>query len=176
MPCYQRRRRTNTTGQGRRAGVIHVLAPLFLVLPLTQGRRQGNRIYLLQIAVVAGDLCRQCFYTSATIFDLLGYLFVAGTSRRRWWLLCRCMLGRNGAAGGDRTHDPRLRRPILYPLSYSRAGKEARAAIMAHRGAAGWRCCAVRPDRRQRCARPAAAAVRARAAPAAGAAGQRAAS
>ena len=25
-----------------------------------------------------------------------------------------------GAAGGDRTHDPRLRRPILYPLSYSR--------------------------------------------------------
>ncbi len=27
---------------------------------------------------------------------------------------------RFGAAGGDRTHDPRLRRPILYPLSYSR--------------------------------------------------------
>jgi hypothetical protein len=27
---------------------------------------------------------------------------------------------RTGAAGGDRTHDPRLRRPILYPLSYSR--------------------------------------------------------
>src|SRR5476649_45979 len=27
-----------------------------------------------------------------------------------------------GAAGGDRTHDPWLRRPILYPLSYSRAG------------------------------------------------------
>ena len=26
-----------------------------------------------------------------------------------------------GAAGGDRTHDPWLRRPILYPLSYSRA-------------------------------------------------------
>ena len=26
----------------------------------------------------------------------------------------------NGAAGGDRTHDPWLRRPILYPLSYSR--------------------------------------------------------
>ena len=25
-----------------------------------------------------------------------------------------------GAAGGDRTHDPWLRRPILYPLSYSR--------------------------------------------------------
>jgi hypothetical protein len=27
---------------------------------------------------------------------------------------------RTGAAGGDRTHDPWLRRPILYPLSYSR--------------------------------------------------------
>ena len=27
---------------------------------------------------------------------------------------------RYGAAGGDRTHDPWLRRPILYPLSYSR--------------------------------------------------------
>ena len=27
---------------------------------------------------------------------------------------------RCGAAGGDRTHDPWLRRPILYPLSYSR--------------------------------------------------------
>src|SRR3954451_1039002 len=27
---------------------------------------------------------------------------------------------RGGAAGGDRTHDPWLRRPILYPLSYSR--------------------------------------------------------
>ena len=25
-----------------------------------------------------------------------------------------------GAADGDRTHDPWLRRPILYPLSYSR--------------------------------------------------------
>ena len=25
-----------------------------------------------------------------------------------------------GATGGDRTHDPWLRRPILYPLSYSR--------------------------------------------------------
>ena len=28
----------------------------------------------------------------------------------------------NGAAGWDRTSDPWLRRPILYPLSYSRAG------------------------------------------------------
>jgi hypothetical protein len=28
----------------------------------------------------------------------------------------------SGAAGGDRTHDPWLRRPILYPLSYSRVG------------------------------------------------------
>jgi cytochrome c5 len=30
---------------------------------------------------------------------------------------------KTGAAGGDRTHDPWLRRPILYPLSYSRVGK-----------------------------------------------------
>ena len=29
---------------------------------------------------------------------------------------------KDGAAGGDRTHDPWLRRPILYPLSYSRTG------------------------------------------------------
>jgi hypothetical protein len=28
----------------------------------------------------------------------------------------------NGAAGWDRTSDPWLRRPILYPLSYSRVG------------------------------------------------------
>ena len=31
-----------------------------------------------------------------------------------------------GAAGGDRTHDPWLRRPILYPLSYSRYGCDCR--------------------------------------------------
>ena len=31
-----------------------------------------------------------------------------------------CRLKEGGAAGGDRTHDPWLRRPILYPLSYSR--------------------------------------------------------
>jgi hypothetical protein len=35
-----------------------------------------------------------------------------------------------GAAGGDRTHDPRLRRPILYPLSYSRnAGQRVRIIV-----------------------------------------------
>ena len=33
-----------------------------------------------------------------------------------------------GAAGGDRTHDPRLRRPILYPLSYSRCDGYTRVA------------------------------------------------
>ena len=33
-----------------------------------------------------------------------------------------CQRRQIGAAGGDRTHDPWLRRPILYPLSYSRAG------------------------------------------------------
>ena len=32
-----------------------------------------------------------------------------------------------GAAGGDRTHDPWLRRPILYPLSYSRTEKQQAA-------------------------------------------------
>ena len=32
----------------------------------------------------------------------------------------RSVKSNNGAAGGDRTHDPWLRRPILYPLSYSR--------------------------------------------------------
>ena len=38
-----------------------------------------------------------------------------------------------GAAGGDRTHDPRLRRPILYPLSYSRILlKNCKGAILAH--------------------------------------------
>ena len=43
-----------------------------------------------------------------------------------------------GAAGGDRTHDPWLRRPILYPLSYSRFSaaaqnkqKNLQAAIVA---------------------------------------------
>ena len=32
----------------------------------------------------------------------------------------RAPSAQTGAAGGDRTHDPWLRRPILYPLSYSR--------------------------------------------------------
>ena len=36
-----------------------------------------------------------------------------------------------GAAGGNRTHDPWLRRPILYPLSYSRNRNAVMAAIMA---------------------------------------------
>src|SRR5262249_41629271 len=34
-------------------------------------------------------------------------------------LLLRCYR-KNGAPGGIRTHDPWLRRPILYPLSYGR--------------------------------------------------------
>src|SRR5262249_49383311 len=34
-------------------------------------------------------------------------------------LLMRCQSG-TGAPGGIRTHDPWLRRPILYPLSYGR--------------------------------------------------------
>ena len=41
--------------------------------------------------------------------------------------LCKRSLtrkARTGAAGGDRTHDPWLRRPILYPLSYSRNSKK----------------------------------------------------
>jgi hypothetical protein len=36
-----------------------------------------------------------------------------------------------GAAGGDRTHDPWLRRPILYPLSYSRNSKKTNTHIVA---------------------------------------------
>ena len=36
---------------------------------------------------------------------------------------------RFGAAGGDRTHDPWLRRPILYPLSYSRCGTDGCGSI-----------------------------------------------
>src|SRR5450830_156118 len=35
----------------------------------------------------------------------------------------------NGAAGWDRTSDPWLRRPILYPLSYSRTGRERRGGM-----------------------------------------------
>ena len=36
----------------------------------------------------------------------------------------QCNINSCGAAGGDRTHDPWLRRPILYPLSYSRCGTD----------------------------------------------------
>lgn len=36
----------------------------------------------------------------------------------------------NGAAGGDRTHDPWLRRPILYPLSYSRNAEKLTLALI----------------------------------------------
>lgn len=54
-------------------------------------------------------------------------------TKKRPWQLCRAIgpsgeggkdkdKENNGAAGGDRTHDPWLRRPILYPLSYSRFG------------------------------------------------------
>jgi hypothetical protein len=43
--------------------------------------------------------------------------------------LPRCK--RSGAAGGDRTHDPRLRRPILYPLSYSRIACTQNSSILA---------------------------------------------
>ncbi|EKD97532.1 MAG: hypothetical protein ACD_23C00879G0003 [uncultured bacterium] len=43
------------------------------------------------------------------------------------------ILQMSGAAGGDRTHDPWLRRPILYPLSYSRILlKNCKTAILAH--------------------------------------------
>ncbi len=37
-----------------------------------------------------------------------------------------------GAAGGDRTHDPWLRRPILYPLSYSRTVLLCKGCILAY--------------------------------------------
>jgi hypothetical protein len=42
---------------------------------------------------------------------------------------------RLGAAGGDRTHDPWLRRPILYPLSYSRVIRIGERALSAMREA-----------------------------------------
>ena len=45
--------------------------------------------------------------------------------------------GVSGAAGGDRTHDPWLRRPILYPLSYSRT--ERGLILSARRDAAAFR-------------------------------------
>ena len=40
-----------------------------------------------------------------------------------------CNINSCGAAGGDRTHDPWLRRPILYPLSYSRCGTDGCGSI-----------------------------------------------
>ena len=39
-----------------------------------------------------------------------------------------------GAAGGDRTHDPWLRRPILYPLSYSRIALSSHSFTLSHAG------------------------------------------
>ncbi len=33
------------------------------------------------------------------------------------YFICKCLI-MNGAPGGDRTHDPLLRRQLLYPLSY----------------------------------------------------------
>ncbi len=41
----------------------------------------------------------------------------------------KCRGAETGAAGGDRTHDPWLRRPILYPLSYSRVGGMVRRGM-----------------------------------------------
>ena len=41
---------------------------------------------------------------------------------------------RDGAAGGDRTHDPWLRRPILYPLSYSRTLCAEQSGTLSHAG------------------------------------------
>ena len=46
-----------------------------------------------------------------------------------------------GAAGGDRTHDPWLRRPILYPLSYSRIAvgvADYLTGLRFHRGLQAW--------------------------------------
>lgn len=48
-----------------------------------------------------------------------------------------------GAAGGDRTHDPWLRRPILYPLSYSRTSCRRKALQINPQIMAWLRC----PDR-----------------------------
>ena len=43
-----------------------------------------------------------------------------------------------GAAGGDRTHDPWLRRPILYPLSYSRTQVQLSHALSLSPALARW--------------------------------------
>lgn len=59
-----------------------------------------------------------------------------------------------GAPGGDRTHDPWLRRPVLYPLSYGRDVPQAapnKSAGPGSEGAKNTRFCSVRPcDRRLR--------------------------
>ena len=45
---------------------------------------------------------------------------------------CNACVGVDGAAGGDRTHDPWLRRPILYPLSYSRIAAIVGVDVASH--------------------------------------------
>lgn len=54
----------------------------------------------------------------------------------QWVLVFGWWKNPGGATGGDRTHDPRLRRPILYPLSYSRLCQAAHYRMRLLRGMA----------------------------------------
>ena len=46
-------------------------------------------------------------------------------------------MGNRGALGGDRTHNPCLRRAVLYPLSYERTGKRQFESVMRDSNNAG---------------------------------------
>ena len=54
--------------------------------------------------------------------------FLRSKTNLLFFSLCFVLSYKTGAAGGDRTHDPWLRRPILYPLSYSRPGPKSKAS------------------------------------------------
>ena len=86
--------------------------------------------------------------TRALLHAVLDYSFFSGTvgrwedrqivahsSERARTRQTTGLRGKGGAAGGDRTHDPWLRRPILYPLSYSRSRCLLGAARNYHTGA-----------------------------------------
>ena len=75
---------------------------------------------------VGGDLCPACALCHSSV--LLTHFRLAINEQCEWSLTGKALIG---AAGGDRTHDPWLRRPILYPLSYSRNSKKTNTQIFA---------------------------------------------
>ena len=96
------------------------------------------RNLLASLDAGGGDWIRTSVGVSQQIYSLpplatRAPLQTVSDSSTNFWKVCLCSV-RNartstvfshskkllGAAGGDRTHDPWLRRPILYPLSYSR--------------------------------------------------------